>query len=305
MSAFYRTPDVGQLKQILLKDLYHPSLGYETLPGLIDRFFQNANTYFSVNLVSLLSLKNSIETNIFLTVVVTFILLIACVYIYRKNKYLFFAALYSIVLYGGIFLGIQASNRQARLIVIVLPLTYFFVLGAGYYFSRIKSGWGIAIISVVTICAFLQLKNMFEISALHLPVLKKNLKGDIYSGHTPDWINYIKLSSWCGENLPDTALVACRKGSISFIYSNGKKFYEINHAPDVPNPDSTLTELKKIGVTHFLIAKIRANPLKNDGQRINTIHKVVIPILKKYPDKLKYVVGFGKEEEAVLYQIIY
>jgi hypothetical protein len=50
---------------------------------------------------------------------------------------------------------------------------------------------------------------------------------DRYWGLTPDWENYCKISDWSSRNLPQDALVACRKPSISFIYGNGKRFFGI------------------------------------------------------------------------------
>jgi len=307
MRIFYQAPDIGQFKQILLKDLYNPTLGIETIPGLFERFFENSNTYLSMNLLRFLSIQDKLDTtaNAFITILVAVALIASTVYLFRKNKYLFFLALYSLILYAGIFFGIQASNRQSRLIIIVLPLTYFLLFGSAYYLSRNNFRLGIAIISAIVLVSFIQIKNTLYYSNAHLPLLKKNLKGDMYFGYSPDWINYLKLSSWCGENLPNTSLVACRKASMSFIYSKGMHFYEINQAIGFIDPDSMLIALKHAGVTHILIAKIRANPQVNNGEIINTIHRVFVPIFKKYPERLKFLLTFGKDEEASLYEIIY
>jgi len=307
MRIFYRAPDIGQVKQILLKDLYHPDQGYETLTGLVTRFFQNANTYFSLNLLRFLSIQDPFsQTSSPLFASLVGILLITCtVYLFRKNNFLFFIALYTLILYGGIFVGIQASNRQARLIIIALPLTYLIFLGAGYYASRNFAKWGVAIVISVVVVLFMQLKNTLMISNDHLPLLKKNLKGDLYYGYTPDWVNYLKLSRWCADHLPDSSLVACRKGSMSFIYGRGKHFYEINQAPTKPDADSVLAQLKRAGVTHVIIAKLRSNETVNDGVIINTVHRLFVPVIEKYPDKVKYLFTLGKEEEASLYEIDY
>lgn len=48
--------------------------------------------------------------------------------------------------------------------------------------------------------------------------------GDIYYGYTEDWTNFLKLSRYCGDSLPETAYVVSRKAPMSFIYSNGKSF---------------------------------------------------------------------------------
>ena len=45
-----------------------------------------------------------------------------------------------------------------------------------------------------------------------------------WHGLTPDWINYIKMSKFSAEKLPEDVVIGCRKPSISFIYSNGRDF---------------------------------------------------------------------------------
>ena len=52
-----------------------------------------------------------------------------------------------------------------------------------------------------------------------------------YGGLTPDWKNYLKASEWASENLPEDAIVACRKPSISFVYGKGRNFYGIMQLP--------------------------------------------------------------------------
>jgi hypothetical protein len=145
----------------------------------------------------------------------------------------------------------------------------------------------------------------------NLPVVTKNLKGDIYYGYTPDWENYLKLSAWCADSLPQTSLVACRKAPMSFVYGKGKHFYPIysviarDTATNQSNPDSALAILQRNKVTHIMIASIRLNPKMNTGEVINTIHFILSPISQKYPQKLKLTKRFGEAESAELYEILY
>ena len=60
-------------------------------------------------------------------------------------------------------------------------------------------------------------------------ILKESLKGNMFYGFTPDWVNYLKMSEYTG-NLDDSTIVACRKPGISFIYGK-KKFYGISLDP--------------------------------------------------------------------------
>jgi hypothetical protein len=73
-------------------------------------------------------------------------------------------------------------------------------------------------------------------------VLAKNISGNRYYGFTPDWQNFLRMSEWVGENIPDTVLVASRKPSMSFIYSGGRDFYGIYRFPSVA-PEKLLGDL--------------------------------------------------------------
>jgi hypothetical protein len=63
-----------------------------------------------------------------------------------------------------------------------------------------------------------------------MPVLQKNLSGNKYAGWTPDWVNYFKMSEYAAKKLPKDAVVACRKASMSFVYT-GKNFSGIGGVP--------------------------------------------------------------------------
>jgi len=138
----------------------------------------------------------------------------------------------------------------------------------------------------------------------NIAALKKNLSGDIYFGYTPDWENYLRLSKWCADSLPNDAYVMVRKPEMSFIASRGKKFYGIYQVPSV-DPDTVLQLMKQNKVTHTLIANLRRDPKRNDGTIINTIHRMIVPVSQKYPQKLRLVKRMGDVEQAELYEILY
>jgi hypothetical protein len=64
----------------------------------------------------------------------------------------------------------------------------------------------------------------------NLPVLQQNILGNDLYGLTPDWENFIKMSRWANEHLPQDAVIASRKPSISYIYT-GRDFYGIFNVP--------------------------------------------------------------------------
>jgi hypothetical protein len=141
-------------------------------------------------------------------------------------------------------------------------------------------------------------------ATVHFKELKKNFAGDIYYGYSKDWVNFLQMSSYCADSLPPASLVASRKAPMSFIYGHGKKFYAVYNVFS-SDADSVLSTFKKDGVTHVIIASLRRNPKKPDGFTINTMERLLQPVVQKYPGKLKLVKQIGEEEPAYLYQIVY
>ena len=69
--------------------------------------------------------------------------------------------------------------------------------------------------------------------------------------------------------------------------------------------DSLLVPLKRANVSHILLAKLRLNPNIKDGQTINTVERIFIFILEKYPAIFSELIQIGAQdnEPANIYQI--
>jgi hypothetical protein len=142
---------------------------------------------------------------------------------YRQNKYLFFSGMVTVVFLAVTFVILQTNWNQYRLIVPAYPLMILLLLSGMYYFFSLPKfrKWQFLLFVPVIIICFSMLSDTSD-AASETGKLKNE-----YSGLTPDWLNYAKASAWCAKNLPNDALVACRKPSISSIYAKGKKFYGI------------------------------------------------------------------------------
>lgn len=296
----------GQLQQILLKDLYKPELGYEDFSGIMTRFYSNAQHFLSVSVYKIFHFREAIALQPigFLTFITALGLILFAAFSYKRNRYIFFAGLYLLVLSSGIFGGIQANNKQDRLMLIVIPFI-FIVLFYGLYKMTNKS----SVMRFYFFCflvAFLgiNLFNSIAGSAKHFSVLQKNMKGDSYYGYTEDWVNFLKMSAYCADSLPPESFVASRKASMSFIYGKGKEFYGV-YMVFSNDPDSTLAKFKQEKVTHVILASLRQNPRFNNGQVINTLQRLLYPIAQKYPQKLSLVKQIGESEPAYLYKLNY
>ena len=223
---------------------------------------------------------------------------------FKKNKYVFFASVYFIVLCIGIFFGIQSANMQDRLIIIVMPFIFLLLFYGTYELCRNYSVAQFVFIVFAGIMLLVTIGKSTIQAKENTTALKRNLSGDIYYGNTPDWENFLKMSKYCADSLPDSAQVLSRKPNMSFIYGNGKKFVG-QYWVTTSNADSVLMEWKKENVKYILLPTLRMNPAKNNGRFINTIHRMLQPVAEKYPEKVKLVKTIGTDEPTYLYEINY
>lgn len=308
VTAIFGPADTSQFEMILRKELYKPEAGHEDVAGLITRFFNNFNTYISLHMYRILNLRNSITdvSNVIpaLSYISTLVIGIFTVISYRKNKYVFLSAVYFIILCSAIFVGIQANNMQDRLIIIAMPMIFLVLYFGAYELAKRSSA---AQMVVVLFSGFMLLVTVGK-SAMtakeNTTALKRNLGGDIYYGYTPDWQNFLKMSKYCADSLPDSAQVLSRKPNMSFIYGNGKKFVG-QYWVTTTNPDSVQMEWKEKNVRYVILPSLRMNPKKNNGKIINTIHRMLVPFYNKYPQKVKLVKTIGTIEKCELFELTY
>jgi 4-amino-4-deoxy-L-arabinose transferase-like glycosyltransferase len=307
-TTVYGSPDISQWEMMLRKDIYHPELGHENFSGIIYRFSGNFVTYIGVHALRIMHLKNS-DPMVFdvdiLILVLSVIFFLFCLYkSYKKNNYVFYSAIYVIAMCTIIFLGVHASNTQDRLIIVVMPLIFMVSSYMVYEFANrfFITRYLLTIFSLLML--FITIGKSLVATGNNISSLKKNLKGDIYYGYTPDWQNYLKMSRYCADSLPPDAIVLSRKPSNSFIYAHGKKFKGQFYV-STRDADSVLLTFKNQKIQYAILARLRVNPNVNDGRFITTIHKMIEPILIKYPEKIKVVKIIGDDEYATLCEIHY
>ncbi len=305
-TAIFGANETDQLEMMLRKELYKPEAGHENFSGMIDRFFNNFNTYISLHIYRILNLRNFNTLLIIpaLSYISTIIFVVFTVMSYKRNKIIFFSSIYLIVLCGGIFFGVQAANMQDRLIIIAMPLIFVVLFYGIYEIVKHSSGAQTVFILFASIMLLVTISKTVTQAKENTSALKKNLSGDIYYGYTPDWESFLKMSKYCADSLPDSAQVLSRKPNMSFIYGNGKKFVG-QYWVTTTNEDSVLMAWQQQKVKYIILANLRANPKKNNGRIINTIHRMLQPVAQKYPQKLKLVKTIGDIEPTYLYEINY
>lgn len=302
----------SQMNLLLNKDPYDASQGQEDVAGFIGRFFDNIDLYLAKRFYQIIGFIDEANMNTFgllslIVLALTFYGLYAA--IKNKNHFIAFLVLFGGTISMGTFVVLQARWDQARFIMVHMPVLLMGIFYGLYtFFSKSTFNQKIYVGISIVLVASLLLSSMKR-AVNNIPIVTKNMKGDIYFGYTPDWQNYLKCSAWCADSLPKEALVACRKAPMSFVYGKGKKFFPIysvikkDTLTDQSNPDSALAYFNSQKVTHIMVASLRIDPSKNTGQIINTVHNIVQPIMQKYPDKLKLIHTEGNFEQCYLFEI--
>ncbi len=218
-----------QFQTMFLKNPYNPTAGTEDFNGMITRFFENVEIYLSRHLPIILGLRpeDSTDKNILLAILISALLLTVFVVSFKKNLKIFFVATTTI---GGIvatFITQQVFWGQSRLILIFMPFILIMVTWLVMQLASIKKYNYIKIIMLVFLGLVLFKTLAVSIDKIddHKKDLKKNMKGNMYAGFTPDWENFLRMSEWASKNLPDSARIGSRKPSMSFIYGNGGDFF--------------------------------------------------------------------------------
>lgn len=321
----------SQVNILFNKDPYDISKGQEDLMGFFGRFTDNIAIYVGKRFYQIIGFfdeeflyKKIMEQDgqlvegpnnsiyFFFAFIILGLTFFGLYQAYKnKNDIVLFFVLFAGTICFGTFFVLQARWDQPRFIMVHMPAL---LLGMAYglyiYFGKNSFNQRI-FIGCIALLSISFLMSSTKRAFKNYPIAAKNLKGDIYYGYTPDWQNYLKLSAYCKDSLPENSFVAARKAPMSFVYAKGKHFYPIysviakDPQTQQSNPDSALAIFKKNKVTHLLIASLRINPNKNTGDVINTLHNIAAPIMQKYPQKLVLVKEIGFTEPAYLYEIKY
>ena len=223
------------VSEIFLKNFYNPAAGHEDFHGMVVRFFENARQYLSKHFMIGLGLHDPSTTDKswLITLIVIGIFLITLYFAFKKSRIMLFVALYLGASVSATFFALQQSWDQMRMVIIYIPMLLL-LLAWGIQQLAARKGFGFLYIVLPVLLILIFFKTLgltIDKAKANQKVLKKNLAGNLYYGFTPDWQNFLLMSEWVGQHVPDTAVVASRKPSMSFIYSKGRDFYGIYRFP--------------------------------------------------------------------------
>ncbi|MDR1984775.1 MAG: glycosyltransferase family 39 protein [Prevotellaceae bacterium] len=224
------------IKSYLAKNFYNLNQGMEDFSGFIDRLIQNSNIYISKFLYMFLGLRpENTQTIAPVLTILTYILFAVClIAVFKKNKSLLFIGIYIGVMNFASFIILQSNWQQDRLIMIYYPFILLFLLGGIFYLFSDKLRSFRFIYPIIIAVLFI---GNFSHSSIkirkNIPVLQRNITGNMLAGLTPDWQNFILMSQWADKHIDKDIKIASRKPSISYIYT-GRMFEGIFSVPSQP-----------------------------------------------------------------------
>jgi 4-amino-4-deoxy-L-arabinose transferase-like glycosyltransferase len=299
----------AQTSNIIQVNPYDKSKGFETISGFFIRFFENCKVYLSDILFQILGFKKE-YTNIEsapLTIIIILILIIGIILIIKsKNKILQLLMFYGASIITASFIVLQKIWSQHRIILIEVPIMLIIIFFVFYKLFNRKSASGFQFLYFIMIIILFISGLILTTQKIktNIPIIYNNIKGDKYYGYSPDWANYLLMSDWCTKNLKKTDKIACRKPSVSFIFTGNENFFGVFEVKTT-NPDSALAYFKDNKITHLLLSSLRLNPGKPTLNIYNSLQRMVYPIAIKYPGKIQFITQIGNEETSYLYKINY
>lgn len=300
-----------QQNRLLHKDPYNFGKGKEDFWGFIGRGVDNANQFLSYHLYKFMGFRPDVVTQEekdlpILTIFTVAIMILALVIVFKKNKHLLFTSIYVLVMAGITFLLIHARWNQERMVLIYLPYFVMLVMALMYYFLKSEKRKGLQFVSVILagIFFFSSIGRTWSHSKDQFKDFRKNMRGDVYAGYTPDWENFLRMSEWASQNIPEENLIASRKPTMSTIYGGGREFYGI-YRIETQDPDSLVDELIRREVDYIIMASLRKIPTKKTQYTVNTIQRWLYYMAQKYPQIAQQVHVVGQSEPAYLFKMNY
>lgn len=304
---FWNISSVGfedQLNSVLLKNFYKPAAGNEDLAGLVQRFWDNSELYFSKHLAKMFGFRplDTLYINSSWTIAIYIIFIVSVIIILMKNKKAGYLALYVAGMISLTFISLQKIWDQERLIMIYFPLITGIIFYALYtaFIGKYKKYQIIPLIISGIVFTLIFAQSISYVSKYNPG--KRFVSGS-FSSYTPDWQNYMLASKWTADNLDKKAVVACRKPEMSWIASEGSEIFRGIYRVEYNLPDSAYNLLREMGATHVITASLRLDPRKKTGGIIKTVNNVVSLAAAKYPGCLTLIKEFGTDEKAYLFKI--
>ncbi len=225
-------PVGSQLYGLVLKDPYDETLGVASLSEILGRFIQNLNYYTSRHILQSMGLRaaGKVQEHWWMTLSVVLFFVPTFVITFKKKSFWTFVAVYVVLALASVF-STPVLWDQIRFIHPFIP--FFVIWPVWFLFKVVPEKWRKY---TIVLPMFLFVALFFHTQ----PAVKQNLveirehrQGNLYTGVTPDWVNYFDGSKWVAQqkNLGVRGKVACRKPGVSTLMAEKDCFYGIYSVP--------------------------------------------------------------------------
>jgi hypothetical protein len=185
-----------------------------------------------------------------------------------------------LLLFIGVSQFLADYSAVVKVLVIIICIVLIFILGYDKKtITGIKTFLHLSLMILFLVILFKTAGYTSERIKLHKKEFSKNLRGNLYYGFTPDWINFLKMSELVGRAYSDK-FVASRKPSMSFIYSKGKEFYPIYKVP-IENADTLIQNLREKYRDLCFIDNSEFNRKKVPGNIHMNFKKIILAFVGK------------------------
>jgi len=234
------------VSQFVLVNPYRPELGQIGFGDLLTRVVNNASRYVSYEIrngcFSFLSFDytrvGSIDPVHFALGIVAVLVMAFGVYAIRCHRALIAGYLLATL---AILLCWPEAWVGIRFLLPVIPLLVFCFFNGLWAALRLLRG---------RFAPRLQLGPLFLLP-LVLPLVDDlpELHREAAASYPAGWRNYFEMARWVRRNLPEDAVVCCRKSSIFYMHAHRY----VTRYDLIPDPDEFIEHLRQRKVTHVII----------------------------------------------------
>jgi len=255
--------ETSYIQEFLMKNPYHPHLGYVGIGDLFNRFYINFQKYFSVEIPSFLfpSFRQSLEKHITAGWALGIIIIGISIYgltKLKKNEKIFYLSTLSAIM--GIILLWPDVWSGTRFLLPASPFIFIlFYCGLSTLLTSICRWIGF---SFNNIFLFIFIFFYFQ------PIYEQHLRAKM--DYHPQYEDYFNIAQEAGQKLDHSSIVSCRK-PVFFYHFSGLKSIKYPFTTDNDEMIKFFTDHK---VTHVVIEYLG----------YSSTPKYLIPTIKNRPE---------------------
>lgn len=252
-----------------LKNYYNPAEGNMQLNDWFDRFFNNMERYLSQEIPSSLFSYEAdyqgaghLMAGIFISAIILFGFI-------KLKKFRWAIGSYIVATFGILFLWPEIWYGIRFALALIPLLTFLFAYGIISIFNWLSEKMKLKNTSFINEKLPYAFLLFILIFVGKLEILNKNARKNI----DPLFRNYYAMAQWTKTNLPDTAVVICRKPGLFYLQSN----HYVEGFAKVDGAKEFLEALGRQKATHIVVY----------GDGIS--QRYFIPVYEKNPEKFKII----------------